>query len=69
MAQAALDEMHEAGFKPEFGPGVDQQTAAIDKTLAQLTPTPGVEDLRGLGWSSIETTRRRTWTRLRWRIA
>jgi len=46
--------MHEAGFKPEFGPGVDQQTAAIEKTLAQLTPTPGVEDLRGLGWSSID---------------
>jgi len=46
--------MHAAGFKPEFGPGVDQQTASIVKALAQLTPTPGVEDLRGLGWSSID---------------
>jgi exoribonuclease II len=54
LAQSALDEMHAAGFRPEFGPGVDQQTAAIEKALAQLTPTAGVEDLRGLGWSSID---------------
>jgi exoribonuclease II len=54
LAQSALDEMHAAGFKPEFGPGVDQQTAAIEKALAQLTPAAGVEDLRGLGWSSID---------------
>jgi exoribonuclease R len=54
LAQAALDEMHAAGFRPEFGPGVDQQTAAIEKTLAQVTPSAGVEDLRGLGWSSID---------------
>ena len=54
LAQAALDDMHAAGFKPEFGPGVDQQTAAIEKALATLTPSPGVEDLRGLGWSSID---------------
>ena len=54
LAQSALDEMHAAGFRPEFGPGVDQQTAAIEKALAQLTPTPGVEDLSGLGWSSID---------------
>ncbi len=54
LAQSALDEMHAAGFRPEFGPGVDQQTAATEKALAQLTPTAGVEDLRGLGWSSID---------------
>jgi exoribonuclease II len=54
LAQSALDEMHEAGFRPEFGPGVDQQTAAIEKALAQVTQTAGVEDLRGLGWSSID---------------
>ncbi len=46
--------MHDAGFKPEFGPGVDQQTAEIEKALAQVTPTADVEDLRGLGWSSID---------------
>lgn len=46
--------MHEAGFRPEFGPGVDEQMAAIEKTFAQLTPKAGVEDLRALGWSSID---------------
>ena len=46
--------MHEAGFRPEFGPGVDEQMAAIEKTFAQVTPKAGVEDLRGLGWSSID---------------
>jgi exoribonuclease-2 len=54
LAQSALDEMHAAGFRPEFGPGVDQQTAAIEKALTQVTPAAGVEDLRGLGWSSID---------------
>jgi exoribonuclease-2 len=54
LAQAALDEMHAAGFRPEFGAGVDQQTAAIEKALGQGPPTAGVEDLRGSGWSSID---------------
>ncbi len=54
LAQSALDEMHAAGFRPEFGPGVDPQTAAIEKALGQVTPTTGVEDLRGMGWSSID---------------
>ncbi len=46
--------MHEAGFRPEFGPGVDEQMAAIEKAFAVLKPSAGVEDLRGLGWSSID---------------
>ncbi|MGA8940758.1 MAG: RNB domain-containing ribonuclease, partial [Acidobacteriaceae bacterium] len=54
LAQAALDDMHEAGFRPEFGPGVDEQMAEIEKDWAQVSPTAGVEDLRGLGWSSID---------------
>ena len=54
LAGAALDEMHEAGFRPEFGPGVAEQTAAIVKSLEVLTPQAGVEDLRALGWSSID---------------
>jgi exoribonuclease-2 len=54
LAQSALDDMHAAGFKPEFGPGVDAQTAEIEKALATVTPAAGVEDLRGLGWSSID---------------
>ncbi len=54
LAGAALDEMHEDGFKPEFGAGVAEQTAAIVEKLAVLTPVEGVEDLRALGWSSID---------------
>jgi exoribonuclease-2 len=54
LAQAALDEMHEAGFKPEFGAGVSEQVAAIEARYASLTAGPGVEDLRALGWSSID---------------
>jgi exoribonuclease R len=58
LARAALDDMHEAGFKPEFGPGVAEQVATIEADLgaklAALTPAAGVEDLRALGWSSID---------------
>jgi exoribonuclease-2 len=54
LAQAALNEMHVAGFKPEFGPGVAEQMALIAARFATLAPTDGVEDLRGLGWSSID---------------
>ncbi len=34
LAQAALDEMHEAGFQPEFGPGVAEQVEEIRTNLA-----------------------------------
>lgn len=46
--------MHEAGFRPEFGAGVTEQLTAIEAKFAALQPTPGVEDLRALGWSSID---------------
>jgi exoribonuclease R len=54
LAQAALDEMHEAGFKPEFGDGVAEQLKQIETKYADLKPPTGVEDLRALGWSSID---------------
>lgn len=54
LAQSALDEMHEAGFRPEFGAGVAEQLAGIEATFAELPVSAGVEDLRGLGWSSID---------------
>jgi exoribonuclease R len=54
LAQAALNDMHEAGFKPEFGPGVTEQVAAIEAKFSQLEPQEGVADLRALGWSSID---------------
>jgi exoribonuclease II len=46
--------MHEAGFKPEFGAGVAEQVAAIEAEFAGLQPEAGGEDLRALGWSSID---------------
>src|ERR1700760_4692070 len=58
LAQAALDEMHEAGFKPEFGPGVAEQVGEIREDLrkefAKEQPGFGVPDLRNLAWSSID---------------
>ena len=54
LAGAALTEMHAAGFKPEFGPGVDEQMAAIKAKFAAMKPEAGVEDLRALAWSSID---------------
>ncbi len=58
LAQAALDEMHEAGFKPEFGAGVAEQVneirAELRKEFAKEEPGFGVPDLRKLAWSSID---------------
>jgi exoribonuclease R len=56
LAAAALEEMHAAGFRPEFADGVEEQVQEIVKALtaaAEQVPA-GVEDLRALGWSSID---------------
>jgi exoribonuclease R len=54
LARAALEDMHEAGFKPEFGPGIAEQVTAIEAKFSAPQPQPGVDDLRSLGWSSID---------------
>jgi exoribonuclease-2 len=54
LAQAALDEMHAAGFKPEFAPEVAEQLRQIEQRYASGQHTQGIEDLRALGWSSID---------------
>jgi exoribonuclease R len=54
LAGAALDEMHAANFKPEFGAGVDEQIADIREKLTEQKPGGNVQDLRALGWSSID---------------
>ena len=50
--------MHEAGFKPEFGPGVAEQVDEIRVKLrnafAKEEPGFGMPDLRELAWSSID---------------
>jgi exoribonuclease R len=54
LAGAALDEMHAANFKPEFGKGVAEQVADIRAQLTEQKPERNIEDLRALGWSSID---------------
>ena len=46
--------MHEAGFLPEFGAGVEEQLKTIEAEFTAPQPVAGVEDLRALGWSSID---------------
>jgi exoribonuclease-2 len=54
LARAALDDMHAAGFHPEFAPEVQTQLAEIEATFANPQPAPDIEDLRHLPWSSID---------------
>lgn len=54
LAGAALAEMHAAGFVPEFAPEVAVQLAEIEKRFATEDSAVGFEDLRALGWSSID---------------
>jgi len=53
LAASARAEMIRNGFDPDFAPGTDQQIAAL-KQKAAPTPVPGIRDLRGLLWSSID---------------
>lgn len=54
LAAAALAEMHAAGFVPEFAPAVTRQVVEIATELARDGDANGFEDLRALGWSSID---------------
>jgi exoribonuclease II len=54
LAQAAVQDLHEAGFKPEFGRDVQEQVSEIERNVAQWRDIKNVADLRGLGWSSID---------------
>ncbi|HXE13547.1 MAG TPA: hypothetical protein VN633_15585, partial [Bryobacteraceae bacterium] len=54
LAQAAIGELQEAGFKTEFGPGVQTQVAEIEQGIAQGQEAKSAADLHGLGWSSID---------------
>ena len=54
LARAAVDELHEAGFKPEFGRDVQQQVSEIEQGVAHWRDAKNAADLRGLGWSSID---------------
>jgi VacB/RNase II family 3'-5' exoribonuclease len=46
--------MREQGFEPDFPPAAMQQIAAIERNPPAVGPAPGITDLRGLLWSSID---------------
>jgi exoribonuclease R len=54
LAQAAIEELREAGFEPEFGRDVQQQVSEIERGIAHWREVKSAADLRGLGWSSID---------------
>ncbi len=51
---AARQVMQENGFEPDFPPPALQQLAQIKAAPPNVTAGPGVPDLRGLLWSSID---------------
>jgi exoribonuclease II len=54
LAQAAVEELRGAGFKPEFDRDVQAQVSEIEGDVADWSDAKGAADLRGLGWSSID---------------
>ena len=54
LAQAAVVELHEAGFNPGFGRDVQEQVSEIERGIAHWRDAKSAADLRGLGWSSID---------------
>jgi len=54
LARAATEELHEAGFRPEFGRDVQEQVSEIERGIAHGHDAKSAADLRGLGWSSID---------------
>src|SRR5579859_2822738 len=54
LAQAAIEELREAGFQPEFGRDVQEQVSEIEGSIAQWRDAGSAADLRGMAWSSID---------------
>jgi exoribonuclease-2 len=54
LAQAAVEELHQAGFKPDFGRDVQEQVSEIERGIAHWRDPKSAADLRQLGWSSID---------------
>ena len=54
LAALALDDLHKAGFRPEFSPAVATQVQALSASGEDLPGSPDVPDLRNLRWSSID---------------
>src|ERR1700761_2885384 len=54
LAQAAVNDLHEAGFRPEFDRAVQEQVSAIERDVRHWSEARKAAGLRGLGWSSID---------------
>jgi len=54
LAQAAVEELRGAGFKPEFDRDVQEQVSEIEGDVPHWSDAEGAADLRALGWSSID---------------
>src|ERR1700722_8031294 len=54
LAQAAIEELREAGFEPAFSRDVQEQVSEIERGIAQWRDAKSAADLRGLSWSSID---------------
>ena len=50
----ARQSMLDAGFEPDFPPGVQQQLDSIKAHPPQVAPASDIRDLRSLPWSSID---------------
>jgi exoribonuclease-2 len=61
LATAARQEMIDHGFAPDFPPEAERQLAAI-----QPRPEPGLRDLTGLLWSSIDNDDSRDLDQIEW---
>src|SRR5580658_7789641 len=57
--------MIEHGFQPDFPAGTDQELAAINSEPAP-EPTSGIQDLRGLLWSSVDNDTSKDLDQIEW---
>src|SRR3984885_15714818 len=55
LAQAALEEVQRAGFKPEFDGDVQEQVSEIERDVSHWSDAKSAADLRRLGWLAIDT--------------
>ena len=65
LVAAAHASMIEHGFQPDFPAGTDAELAAI-QAQPELPAVPGIQDLRGLLWSSIDNDTSKDLDQIEW---